>query len=76
MTRCCHALVSYAFDTLELNRIVIRCHPKNTRSSAIAKRLAFSYEGTLRECAKHDGKLHDLAVYSVLRREWPPSPQL
>lgn len=65
------ALVSYAFDTLELNRIVIRCQPENARSSAIAKRLGLSYEGTLRECAKHNGELHDMEVYSVLRREWP-----
>lgn len=55
------------------NRIVIRCHPENGRSSAVAKRLGFSYEGTLRECAKHNGELHDLEVYSVLRREWSDS---
>jgi ribosomal-protein-serine acetyltransferase len=69
MTRSCRALVSYAFETLDLNRIVIRCQPENTRSSAIAKRLGFTYEGTLRECAKHNGELHDLEVYSVLRRD-------
>lgn len=71
ITWSCRALVSYAFDTLELNRIVIRCQPENARSSAIAKRLGFSYEGRLRESAKHNGELHDMEVYSVLRREWP-----
>ena len=73
ITRSCRALVSYAFETLDLNRIVIRCQPENRLSSAVAKRLGFTYEGTLRECAKHNGAVHDLAVYSVLRREWPHS---
>ncbi len=72
MTRSCHALITYAFETLELNRIVIRCQPENTRSSAIAKRLGFTHEGTLRECAKHNDELHDLEVYSMLGREWEP----
>ena len=72
MTRSCHTLISYAFDTLALNRLAIRCQPENARSSAIATRLGFSYEGTLRESARHNETLHDMAVYSVLRREWPP----
>lgn len=73
MTRCCRTLISYAFDTLELNRIVLQCQPENTRSSAVAKRLGFTYEGTLRESAKHNGELHDMDIYSVLRREWSSS---
>ena len=28
-------------------------------------------DDTLRECAEHNGELHDLEVYSMLRREWP-----
>ncbi|AWV89233.1 GNAT family N-acetyltransferase [Bradymonas sediminis] len=75
ITRSCRALISYAFDTLKLNRIVIKCQPENTRSSAVAKRLGFSYEGTLRESAKHNGKLHDMEVYSVLRRERSDAPR-
>lgn len=69
MTRSCRALVSYAFETLDLNRLVLRCQPENTRSSAVARRLGFTYEGTLREWAKNNGELHDMEVYSMLRRE-------
>lgn len=70
ITRSCRALIRYAFETLDLNRIVICCRPDNRRSSAVAKRLAFTHEGTLRQYARHGDKLHDREVYSLLRCEW------
>ena len=69
ITRSCQALISYAYEALDLNRIVICCRPDNTRSSAVAKRLGFTYEGTLRQVARHNDKLHDREVYSLLRGE-------
>ena len=58
------------FEGNGINRIVIRCHPENTRSSAIPKRLGFTLEGTLRECTRLNGELIDMQIYSLLRREW------
>jgi ribosomal-protein-serine acetyltransferase len=52
MTRACRKLISFGLEDLDLNRIAIRCHPENTRSSAIPKRLGFTLEGTLRECTR------------------------
>ena len=40
------------------------------RSSAIPKRLGFTFEGTLREAQVLDGRYVDLEVYSMLRREY------
>lgn len=70
VTRSCRSIIGYAFEVMELNRIVIRSMPSNERSIAVAKRLGFEYEGTLREVAKVDDELRDLEVYSMLRREW------
>ncbi len=52
------------------NRIVISTNPANTRSSAIPKRLGYSYEGTQRQVHYLDPKYEDLEVFSKLRSEW------
>lgn len=70
ITRSCRALIDYAFDVMDLNRIVIRCMPANERSIAVAERLDFHHEGTLREVAIVDGEYRDLEVYSMLADEW------
>jgi ribosomal-protein-serine acetyltransferase len=48
----------------------IHCATGNTRSSAVPKRLGFTFEGTLREAQLLDGRYVDLDVYSMLRREY------
>ncbi|GGE28830.1 ribosomal-protein-serine acetyltransferase [Pullulanibacillus camelliae] len=48
MTRACQALVTYAFETLKLKRIEIRCGTGNKKSRAIPERLGFQHEGTIR----------------------------
>lgn len=70
MTRACTALISYAFETLRLHRIDIRCATGNAKSCAIPRRLGFSYEGILREAKWLYDHFVDLNVYSMLDREW------
>ncbi len=70
MTKACHALVSYAFDELELNRVEIRCATENKRSRAIPERLRFTQEGTAREAEWLYDHYVDLIVYAVLARQW------
>ncbi len=70
VTRTCRAVLDYAFDDLDLQRVSIRTIPDNTRSAAVAQRLGFTLEGTLRNVTKLHGELRDLEVYSILRREW------
>jgi ribosomal-protein-serine acetyltransferase len=70
-TAAARAVTGHALVELELNRLEIRCAVENTKSSAIAKRLGFTYEGTLREAGlQADGRYSDLEVYSMLRREY------
>jgi ribosomal-protein-serine acetyltransferase len=70
MTRAAHALVEYAFDALDLNRIEIRAAAENRPSRAVAERLDFRLEGILRKRVLLHGEFHDYAVYGALRSEW------
>jgi ribosomal-protein-serine acetyltransferase len=70
VTRACAAVISYGFNELGLNRLVIRAAVENSRSRAVAERLGFTYEGTERQSEWHSGHFNDLAVYSLLAEEW------
>jgi len=70
MTRATRALVDHGFGDLGLHRIVLRAALGNRASRAIAERLGFTLEGTLREAEWVNDHFEDLAVYAMLRREW------
>jgi ribosomal-protein-serine acetyltransferase len=70
MTRCVARLVSYAFDQMQLNRLEIRCATGNQRSRAVAERLGFQIDGTLRQSVVFRDGYHDHVVYSMLAGEW------
>ena len=70
ISKATHSLITYAFQTLGLNRIEIRAATDNQRSRSIPERLGMLKEGTLREAELVNGKFLDLEVYSVLSREW------
>ena len=72
MTRACAELVSKVFQHYRLHRVEIRCATGNQKSCAIARRLGFTYEGTLREAEWLYDHFVDLAVYSMLEQEWAP----
>lgn len=70
MTKAVMLLCQYAFRTLEMNRIQIKCAVGNTKSSNIPKRLGFTLEGIEREGELFaDGSYVDLEIYSLLKRE-------
>ncbi|MET3193956.1 GNAT family N-acetyltransferase [Bacillus sp. OAE603] len=73
MTRVVEYLVSYCFDELNLNRVVIRAAVENQKSRAIPQRLGFKKEGILREAQQIRGCSYDLAIYSMLKDEWKPN---
>jgi ribosomal-protein-serine acetyltransferase len=67
MTAAVAALVDHAFDSLQLNRLEIRTDIENAPSRAVAERLGFRYEGTLRQAYRIIGERYsDDAVYSLL----------
>lgn len=70
ITQSCRALVNHAFGVLSANRIEIRAAPFNTRSRAVAERLGFNEEGTLRQACNMGEYCTDSVVYAQLREEW------
>ena len=70
MTMSVKALVEIGFREYGLNRIEITCATGNTKSRAIPERLAFRFEGVLRERENLYGKYVDHAVYSMLASEF------
>lgn len=63
------AVVGHLF-ALGLNRIELYAQPENLRSRAVAERLGFKYEGTMREMICRDGKFADRVIQSLLPEEW------
>ncbi len=69
ISKSCKSIVDYAFSTLNLNRIEIKCAVENSRSNAIPERIGFSHEGILRQAGIIRGKFHDLHLYSICKSD-------
>ncbi|MGW7335258.1 GNAT family N-acetyltransferase [Streptomyces sp. NPDC054808] len=67
-----HALLRWAFDTLDLNRVQAEADTRNPASARVLEKLGFVREGTLREDCVVNGEVSDSWVYGLLRREWRP----
>jgi len=69
-TEAAGALLQWAFNTLDLNRVQSEADTRNAASARVLEKLGFSSEGTLRENCIVDGEVSDSWVYGLLRREW------
>jgi RimJ/RimL family protein N-acetyltransferase len=75
-TEAADALLRWAFDTLDLNRVQAETDTRNVASARVLEKLGFVREGTLREDCIVNGDVSDSWVFGLLRREWqPPSEQ-
>jgi ribosomal-protein-serine acetyltransferase len=70
ITQCCRGMLEHAFEVMGLNRVQVRISPANERSKAVARRLGFTYEGTLRQVARINDEFEDLECHSLLREQW------
>jgi len=67
VTETVQLLTDYAFNTLQANRVQIRCDEKNARSAAVARRLGFVQEALLRnDATAPDGSLRNTLVFSLI----------
>ncbi len=69
-TEAAGALLQWAFDTLDLNRMQAETDTRNAASARVLEKLGFLREGTQREDCIVDGEVSDTWVYGLLRREW------
>jgi len=61
-----NSLLDYAFSSLKMNRIEAKVVPENLNSIKLLQKLNFTFEGTLRQSERVDGKFNDLSIYSKL----------
>jgi len=69
-TEAARALLLWAFDTLDLNRVQAETDTRNLASAGVLEKLGFAREGTLREDCVVNGEVSDSWVYGLIRREW------
>ena len=72
-TEAARALLDWAYDTLDLNRVQAEADTRNAASARVLEKLGFVLEGTLREDCIVDGDVSDSWVFGLLEREWRPS---
>ncbi|RLL41769.1 N-acetyltransferase [Oceanobacillus piezotolerans] len=70
MTNSVRALIDYAFQDLQLNRVDIRAAYENKKSRAIPERLGFTKEGQIRQAEWLYDHYVDHIVYGMLQSEW------
>jgi RimJ/RimL family protein N-acetyltransferase len=74
-TEAARAMLGWAYDTLDLNRVQAETDTRNVGSARVLEKLGFAREGTLREDCIVNGDVSDSWVYGLLRREWRSSAE-
>ena len=69
-TEAARALLTWAFNSLDLNRVQSETDTRNVASARVLEKLGFVREGTLREDCIVNGDVSDSWVYGLLRRDW------
>ncbi|MFD3262216.1 GNAT family N-acetyltransferase [Paenibacillus lentus] len=63
------SLLNYAFSSLKLNRIEAKVEPGNVNSIKVLQKLNFTFEGTLRQYERVNGKFININMYSKLKTD-------
>ncbi|NLM76385.1 MAG: GNAT family N-acetyltransferase [Clostridiaceae bacterium] len=67
---------AYMFSVRPIRRIQVNVMEDNIASRKVVEKCGFTYEGTMRFATFHQGKYHNLRLYSLLREECPPLSEL
>lgn len=67
MTAAVNLIIKYGFENLDLHRVEIMCAVENEASNAVALRLGFEKEGTIKESEWVDDHFVDQNIYGKLR---------
>ena len=69
-TAAAHALLRWAYDTSDLNRVQAEADTRNVASARVLEKCGFVREGRLREDCVVDGDVSDSWVYGLIGRDW------
>ncbi|MDL1897379.1 GNAT family N-acetyltransferase [Anaerolineae bacterium CFX7] len=70
MTEAARAVLQFAFETLQLNRVYASHLTRNPASGRVMQKSGMTYEGILRQHMMHKDRAQDLAYYGILANEW------
>lgn len=74
-TEAAAALTRVGFEVSGVERMEIRCDPRNAQSASIPRKLGYTLDATLRARQRGaDGEPRDSMVWSMLRAEYATSP--
>ena len=74
-TELAGALTRVGFEVDGLRRVEIHCVVQNVRSAAVARKLGYMHEGTLRaRVPDGEGGYRDSMIWTLLADEYPASP--
>ncbi|MDQ6907999.1 MAG: GNAT family N-acetyltransferase [Chloroflexota bacterium] len=67
MSEAVRTITRFLFDDMGAQRVMIRCDARNVRSKAVAERLGFPFEGTMRhDTLDPTGTIRDSLVYAMI----------
>ncbi|MFX1509290.1 MAG: GNAT family N-acetyltransferase [Promethearchaeota archaeon] len=69
-TEALQLLLRYAFNQLNLHRIVLFTHDLNTPAQQVYKKIGFKPGGRRRQASFFEGAYHDLLLYDMLASEF------
>ena len=76
-TEATGALVRLAFDLEGCAFVELGCDPANQGSTAVARKLGFTLEATLKQrCSRAGGGASDLMLWSLFREDWVNQPRI
>ena len=65
-------LLQFAFESLYMNRVQLKCDVRNVRSQKAIARLGAQCEGLIRQYQRRaDGTIRDTVLFSIVDTEWP-----
>jgi [ribosomal protein S5]-alanine N-acetyltransferase len=70
MSEALHAIFSFAFKEMGVNRIEAFYDPENVKSKNVLERCGFLYEGTQRKRFFEKGKFVDAAISALLKEDY------
>jgi ribosomal-protein-alanine N-acetyltransferase len=70
-TEAARALLMWAYDTLDLNRVQAEADTRNAASARVLEKLGFVLEGTLREDCVVAGEVSDSWVFGLIGSDRP-----
>ncbi len=69
-TEAMKLLLKHGFETLNLNRVLLRVYSNNPRAIRCYEKAGYVHEGSMRQAVYQHGQYVDMLFMSVLREEW------